>query len=139
MKTYQGILLELGQAEVVRRSKTVNYTFIQVADEMIKKVTTFNGLDGKLNNALGKVVTLHVNGRLLVAITTEDGKVYSTEKEGVFNLLKIIIMLGCGIAMTWATHIVLGIPFFALAGYMMLLRSQVNSTADLPNAIEIPR
>jgi hypothetical protein len=138
-KIYQGTLQELGQAEVIQRSKTVDYTYIQVGEEMVKKVTTFNGLDGKLNSALGKTVTLHTKGRFLVAITTEDGKTYSTEEEGAVKLLMAIIVIITGVMMTFKTHFILGLPLFIMGGYMLYLRSQINSGASIPNAIQIPR
>jgi hypothetical protein len=136
MKTYQGFLRELGQATVNSRNKSVEYTYIEIGDKMIKKITSFSGLDGKLNNALGKSITLHVNGNYLVALTTEDGKTYCTEKFGLMPWLATLI---CVVMGALFSVVIIGLPFL-LAGLQSLnVMIKAKSGTELPNAIEIPR
>lgn len=138
-KTYQGVLSELGQAEVDARRKTITYTYIEVGGQMLKKILTFNGLDGKLNNALGKNLTLHVTGDVLVAITTDDGKTYATEKNGLLHTLFVWVLLLWGVGMAIGMHFLVGLPFLIFGGYGLYKISQINSGSKLPNAILIPR
>jgi hypothetical protein len=136
MKTYQGFLRELGQATVNSRNKSVEYTYIEIGDQMIKKITSFSGLDGKLNNALAKSITLHVNGNYLVALTTEDGKTYCTEKFGLMPWLATLICVVMGAVFS---VVIIGLPFL-LAGLQSLnVMIKAKSGTELPNAIEIPR
>ncbi len=136
MNTHQGFLRELGQATVNARNKTVEYTYIEIGDQMIKKLMSFSGLDGKLNNALGKSVTLHVSGKYLVAITTEDGKTYCTEKFGLLPWVATLIWVVMGAMLA---VVIIGIPFL-VSGLMSLnVMLKAKSGAELPNAIEIPR
>ncbi len=139
MKTYQGTLKELGQAEVDARKKTITYTYIEIGDQMIKKITTFNGLDGKLNNALGKHLVLHINGNALVAVTTEDGKTYATEKWGMFHTMLVWGLLIWGVGLAIAMHVLVGLPLLLFGGYALYKITQINSGSKLPNAILIPR
>lgn len=136
MKTYQGYLRELGQATVNSRNKSVEYTYIEIGDQMIKKITSFSGLDGKLNNALGKSITLHVNGNYLVALTTEDDKTYCTEK---FGLMPWLATLVCVVMGALFSVVIIGLPFL-LAGLQSLnVMLKAKSGTELPKAIEIPR
>jgi hypothetical protein len=136
MKTYQGYLRELGQAEVNSRNKSVEYTYVEIGDQMIKKLTSFSGLDSKLNNALGKTVSLHVNGNYLVALTTEDGQTYCTEK---FGLLPWLATLICVVMGALFSVVIIGLPFL-LAGLQSLnVMLKAKSGAELPKAVEIPR
>jgi hypothetical protein len=136
MKTYQGFLRELGQATVNSRNKSVEYTYIEIGDQMINKITSFSGLDSKLNNALGKSITLHVNGNYLVALTTEDGKTYCTEKFGFMPWLATLI---CVVMGALFSVVIIGLPFL-LAGLQSLnVMLKAKSGAELPKALEIPR
>jgi hypothetical protein len=136
MNTYQGFLRELGQATVNARNKSVEYTYLEIGGQMVKKVTSFSGLDGKLNNALGKSVTLHVSGKYLVAITTEDGKTYCTEKFGLLPLVATLIWIVIGALLS---VVIIGLPFLFAGLQSLNVMLKAKSGAELPNAIEIPR
>jgi hypothetical protein len=131
MKTIQGNLRELGDAGVY--GATVTYSYIEIDEQVIKKITTWRGLDGKINNALGKKVVLHMNGDYLVGITREDGKTYCTEKSGLFSdIITILIAIPLSI-------FIIGLPFLILGLKSISAKMKANSGSELPNAIQIPR
>ncbi len=135
MKTYQGILRELGQAKADQLSKTMDYTYIEVGDQMIKNAKVFGGLDGKVNNALGEPVTLHVDGNYVVAMTTQEGKTYSSEKFGAATKMTVWVLILINIPFVF---VLIGIPFLFRGVSMLNTMAKASSGADLPNAIQIP-
>lgn len=135
MKTYKGPLRELGEATEGRRTQTMNYTYIEIGDQMIKGAKVFRGLDGKLNLALGQPLTLHVDGAYIVALTTQDGKTYSSEKWGFFSKLTAWAFVSVGVPLSF---FVVGLPFVLIGGLLLYTSAKANAGASLPNAIQIP-
>lgn len=137
MEKYQGYLQELGQAEKHPAASAMEYTYIEIGDQMLKKVTVFTGLDGKLNNELGKNVTLHVSNGYVLGLTTQEGKSYRTEKSSGSVGAWILIIMGILLSLTLIGAI-LGLPMFVAGFKMLSLVKKINVDLDLPNAIEIP-
>lgn len=135
MKTYQGALRELGEAAEGRRTQTMNYTYIEIGDQMIKNVKVFRGLDGKLSLALGKPLTLHVDGSYIVALTTQDGKTYSSEKWGFFKKLVAWAFVAVGVPLSF---FIIGLPFALMGSVLLYTSFKIDAGASLPNAIQIP-
>jgi hypothetical protein len=135
MKTYQGVLRELGEAAEGRRTQTMNYTYIEIGDQMIKGAKVFRGLDSKLSLALGKPLTLHVDGSYIVALTTHEGKTYSSEKWGFFKKLVAWALVAVGVPLSF---FIIGLPFALMGGVLLYTSAKANAGASLPNAIQIP-
>ena len=135
MKTYQGALRELGEATEGRRTQTMNYTYIEIGDQMIKGAKVFRGLDSKLNLALGQALTLHVDGSYVVALTTQDGKTYSSEEWGFFKKLVAWAFVAVGMPLSF---FIVGLPFVLIGGLLLYTSAKANAGASLPNAIQIP-
>ncbi|MBS0224856.1 MAG: hypothetical protein JSS25_00750 [Proteobacteria bacterium] len=139
MKTVSGVLQTVGES---RSNKSqVYYSYIEIGGEMLKKVVTFRGLNGKLRAELGNHITLYLNGDFLVALEASNGKTYCTEKASS-QMTKAVIFLIAGIILT----IVLfpaGILFGGILGFVALMlwsgASRVNSGSSIPGAIEVPR
>ncbi len=135
MKTYQGVLRELGEAAEGRRTQTMNYTYIEIGDQMIKGAKVFRGLDSKLSLALGKPLTLHVDGSYIVALTTQEGKTYSSEKWGFFKKLVAWTFVAVGVPLSL---FIIGLPFVLIGGVLLYTSFKIDAGASLPNAIQIP-
>jgi hypothetical protein len=56
MATRKGVLRELGQSSTASNG-LVKYSYIEIDDEMIKPISTYRGLDGKIRIELGKLCT----------------------------------------------------------------------------------
>lgn len=130
MKTITGTLTELGQGRGAR------FLYIEIDGQMIKDVRTFEGLDGKLRLQLGERVTLHMDGHWLVALTTAEGKTFSSEPVSVFYKLLSYGLILVGIPLSM---FLLGIPIVFYFGYLMYVAVKIDRGAALPNAIQIPR
>jgi hypothetical protein len=136
MKVVKGILKEIGQSNKFGANTTSKYLYLEIGDEMIKNITTFDGLDGKFRGEMGNDVTAYFEGGYLVAFTDKTGKTFSSTKP---NILFFLI--------NWA-FIILGIvtiPFLGIGllflywGFTDLKKlSRMKSGSELPNAIEIP-
>lgn len=135
MKTYKGTLRELGEAFEGRRTQTMNYTYIEVGDQMIKGAKVFRGLDSKLNLALGQPLTLHMDGAYIVALTTQEGKTYSSENWGFFKKLVAWAFVVVGLPLSL---FLVGLPFVLIGGLLLHTSAKANAGASLPNAIQIP-
>lgn len=147
MQNYKGVLRELGQATT--DSRFVRYTYIELGEEMLKHVYTYPGLDGKVRLELGNPVTLHLNGSAVVAVTTQDGKIYCTEAPGIMPFMGILALVIIGIIpvlMFGFGFGAYGLLFGALFGlwpilvaWKMFCEFVVMTSGSLPNAIHIPR
>lgn len=136
MKTVKGILKEIGQTNKFGANTTSKYLYLEIGDEMIKNVHTFDGLDGKFRGEMGSEVTAYFKGDYLVAFENKAGKTFSSTKP---HFMAFLIM--------WALTIlgVVTIPFlgvgllFLYVGITNLKKfNGMKAGAELPNAIQIP-
>jgi len=138
MKAHEGVLKELGESTI--DGPGVLYSYIEMDDVMLKKIATFRGLNGKLEGALGKRITLYINRNLLVALKEAGGKTYCTEKiptSGKFFPF-LLVVLGIILCLTIIGAIA-GIPMLWFGWRIYKNIQAINSGASLPNAVEIPR
>lgn len=134
LRTAFGTLKQLGPSKI--DSQTVDYSYLELDEQLIKKVSVFNGVNGKLESSLGQPVTLHLAGSFIVGVTTAEGKTYCSESFGAFFYALMLLMLGVGLAL-----LVFGIGvIFLIAGYRMWRIMHLASLGNsLPNAIALPR
>jgi hypothetical protein len=135
MEQVKGQLKELGDSVASSRTPFMSYSYVQVGDRLLKGVKCFNGLDGKFRLQLGRDVTLHVKGSTIVAVQTDDGKLYSSEKSTAGYVIGLGL-IGLGLPFCF---VLIGFPFLALGLYLTWLTHTANSGANLPNAIQLPR
>ena len=155
-RTVSGTLRQLGPSKIEKQ--VVDYSYLEIDEEILKKVCTFEGLHGKLQTALGEQITLHMDGPVVIAITCADGRTYCAERFGIFLHLCLGIILMIGLASLLTGLYVLaanrepsqhfcefiffgGIGFVFLRGAykanQLLQRARMGNY--LPNAIPIPR
>ena len=136
MKTVKGILKEIGQTNKFGTNTTSKYLYVEIGDEMINNVTTFDGLDGKFRGEMGNEVTAYFDGGYLVAFTSQNGKTYSSTKPSFLAYVVVTFLFVLGLV----TIPVGGIGLiFIWNGFANLKKfKKTKAGAELPNAIQIP-
>lgn len=135
MQKITGMLKELGDSTESNRTPFWSYSYLEVGDRTLKKVQCFKGLDGKLRLQVGKQVTLFFKGTTIVAIQTEEGKLFSSEKTTLAYVLAVgFVALGIPFSV-----VLIGFPMILFGLYLAWFGYTVNSGAKLPNAIQLPR
>jgi hypothetical protein len=154
MKSYTGILKELGQAQI-RRMPTYSlfvYSYIEIGDRTIGKLGCCGGLDGKLQHELGKEITLHVKDGYVEAIQSSTGQIYSSTGSNRSVILLVAgVLIGFAIIMgnlnsksgTFFTSLgglLLGALILFLTYRIYIFADKIeNPGANMPNAIRIPK
>ena len=136
MKTVKGILKEIGQTNKFGANTTSKYLYLEIGDEMIKNVTTFDGLDGKFRGEMGNEVIAYFEGDYLIAFTNQDGKTYSSTKPHflVFTILWALIIIG----IPTIPLLGVGLLFIYIGATNLRKANRMKAGAELPNAIQIP-
>lgn len=136
MKVVKGVLKEIGQTNKFGANTTSKYLYLEIGDEMIKNVTTFDGLDGKFRGEMGNEVTAYFEGDYLIAFTNQDGKTYSSTKPNflAFALVWLFIIIG----IPTIPMLGVGLIFIYLGVTNLRKFNRMKAGAELPNAIQIP-
>lgn len=136
MKTIKGQLTEIGQTNKVGNSNQSKYLYIQIGDDLIKDVKTFDGLDGKFRGSMGRNVTAYIDGGYLIGFTDDEGKTYSSERTSAITKIFLLLLLLFGLV---CSLFIVGIPLVVAVALSMYANTKADAGADLPNAIQIPR
>jgi hypothetical protein len=125
MKIYTGLLKELGPSvtSATDRLSSTEYAYIELMDgQVLRKVSVVGGLDGKLDAALSAQgeVELHImeGGKvadLLVAVRTDDGKIYATDLGSGALLGKLMVISTVMLGIFLLPIFGIGLIFFWLA------------------------
>ncbi len=134
LRTVTGILKEYGPS--TQNAQIVSYSYLELDEQMLKKVDVFNGVHGKLQSSLGQSITLHLDRSFVVGVTGADGKTYCSERFGIFSHFAFWLMLAAGLALlVFGVGIIFLIAAFRI--WMIIHRAAIGN--DLPNAIPLPR
>lgn len=136
MKTIKGQLTEIGQTNKIGNSNQSKYLYIQIGDDFIKDVKTFDGLDGKFRGSVGRNVTAYIDGGYLIGFTDDEGKTYSSERTSAITMIFLLFLLLIGLVFSL---FIVGIPLLISVFQNMNANNKADAGADLPNAIQIPR
>jgi hypothetical protein len=134
LKTVSGVLKQIGPSTI--NAQVVDYSYLEFEDQLIKKVSIFNGVHGKLESSLGQSVTLHMDGSFVVGVTCADGKTYCSEPFGILSYLALFLMLGAGAALL---VFIVGLVFLIAAYRIWRIIHFASLGNGLPNAISLPR
>ena len=96
MKEYRGVV-ELGDYRVAAGNRPIYvYSYIQVGDDVIKRIGVCSGLSGKLQLAVeaeaGCEIALYVQKDYLIGITV-NGKTYATDFGGNGLVMSILALI----------------------------------------------
>lgn len=141
MKEYSGVLKNLGGATVasdkLRGSDQMitSYSYIQIGDQMIKKVSVQTGIDQELGRAQGQEITVYMKGKYLLGIKLSDGRTFASEWGGVFlSGLHFLLMLPLAIIFSL---ILIGLPLLMVVWLLWERFLAAMAAKDIPNAIMI--
>lgn len=135
MKAVKGILKEIGQTSKFGANTTSKYLYLEIGDEMIKNVITFDGLDGKFRGEMGSEVVAYFDGDYLIGFTNQDGKTYSSTKPNFFAFLFMWMLIIVGIP---AIPFLVGLLSIYIGVINLKKFNKMKAGAELPNAIQIP-
>jgi hypothetical protein len=139
MKTYEGVLREVGQSRTNGYMSSISY--VEIGDRRIKNINVYPGIESKLKLALSEpgAITLYVSFGWITGIRVPDGTLFVSDFSWfqlVFGMSFIIGVIYCLLAygllgvLIGPVFIPVGI-FIAWPGPLML------SMRTMPGAIVI--
>lgn len=141
MKEYVGVISELGASNSISNGYGSNglttYSYVQIGDQIVKKVKAFTGIRSKLEAALqqGESITLYFHGKFLIGIRMADGKLFATEGDGMVSM--ILVFVGSLILGVPLSALLIGIPILVLAWFALGRIRVMLAARGLPGAIRI--
>lgn len=139
MKTFSGELHEIGDGKFVsnRGGDHVKYSYIEIGDQIIRKVMVMSGLDTKLRNAVGSEATLFVSFNAVVGVQSSDGRTYSTSFPGNTLILYFAVAFMAVLGLFLLPFFGIGLFFFYLAYLFWKQARRVSDSKSIPNAIPL--
>lgn len=140
MREYTGVLRTVG-ASTYKNSLNVGsntistFSYIEVGDQILKKVKAYNGVAGELQGVVGEQVTLFMQGRHLVGVRTAEGRTFASAGDNM--LLNIFVFLSTLVAGIPLSFFLIGLPILFLAWMMWTRISAQMAARSLPGAILI--
>ena len=104
MKEITGQLKTLGSGSIRHGnigSSFVKYNTIEIGDTILQKIVTAQSLNDFIERGLGQEVTLFFNGKMLIGVRLQDGKIYYWKRSFFLFLYSIVVsifLLGVAVA-----------------------------------------
>ena len=137
MEQIEGVVKTLGPSKTTFQGTSVTvYSYIEVGDRIIKKVTVFDGMNGPLQIAVQTPtsVTLYLKNGYLCGVRMPDGKIYASEMLGRIGLYAALVAAAL-LGLITLPFLGMGLFFFYLGWKVWKVLDAKNSAGNLPNAV----
>jgi len=117
MREVSGQLTKLGSGTVSMNQvgkSFIKYDLIEIGDTILQNVRTARSLSNYLSDGLGSVVTLYVQGSVVIGVELSGGKIYYWKRSLVAPIFMLIPSAMGGAAVAGMTQS----GFFGLLGFI---------------------
>jgi hypothetical protein len=136
MEQIEGALKVLGPSRTTLQALSVTtYSYIEIGDRIIKKITVFEGMNGPLQQALQSpgAVTLYVMNGYLCGVRLQTGKVYASEMVGRIYLY-VVLASAAILGLITLPLLGMGLFFFYIGWRFWKLLQAKNEAGLIPDA-----
>jgi hypothetical protein len=137
MEQIEGVVKTLGPSRTTFQGTSLTvYSYIEVGDQVIKKVMVFDGMNGPLQIAVQTPasVTLYLKNGYLCGMRMPDGKAYASEMMGRFGLYAALVAAAI-LGLITLPLLGMGLFFFYMGWKLWKLLDAKNSAGNIPNAV----